>query len=103
MEPEHRTTSRKIVSWPVMLFYNRLGLVSAHTRDISESGVYVLASSVSFSTGDDIELSFCGNAPRSIQKLRLRAMIIRTDGTGAGLCFNESHRDTRRAMRDILA
>jgi hypothetical protein len=103
MESERRAAPRKPVSWPVMLFYNRLGLVSARTRDISASGAYIVAPSVSFSTGENIELTFAGDAPRPIQKIRLRATIVRTDGEGAGLCFDEFHGDTRRLMRDILA
>jgi len=85
---EHRWNTRVPLDINVTLNYDKVGLISARTRDLSLGGAYVMTDSIRLGkhTMLDVLLPHEDDPSRMV---RVPATVVRTDGEGVALQFTD--------------
>jgi hypothetical protein len=98
---EHRWNERQATDHNVLIKVREQGLRQARIRNISSSGVFIeLPLTAPLSNNSRVELIFVRSTNRIARILRIPALVVRTNQSGAGLMFFDS---SPAAFRTLLA
>lgn len=98
---ENRWGSRKPSGIDVILDYRPLGLVHGTLRNYSLSGAYIQTVNASIPVNASINLVFLMPDDLVTQIQRVRAQVVRQDGTGLGIMFTDIERHTLRILHSM--
>lgn len=97
---ERRIFARRLVNARVMLAHGSFGEIRAKTRDISDSGVFVVVQPVpKLPVGSHIKMHMLDS---KLPAIAFNMKVIRTTSEGVGLMFIDYEIDGQRFPMDIL-
>lgn len=99
---ERRWCARKAIELDVALYYDRLGLLSCRTLDMSMEGMFVNTGRIILSAFTKVHAVLTHHNGTASQQLRLPAKIVRVSSEGAGLQFHNFDSDTYYFLRELL-
>ncbi len=100
---ERRWCARKSIELDVGLYYDRLGLLSCRTLDMSMEGMFVNTGRITLSAFTKVDAVLTHHNGTDSQQIRLPARIVRVSPEGAGLQFHNFDSDTYYFLREILS
>ena len=97
---ERRAFARYLVSARVRLTHGSFGEVRGKTRDISDSGVFVVMTSVpKLPVGSHVKMNMLDSKQPNIA---FNMKVVRTTGEGLGLMFIDYEIEGQRYAMDVL-
>ncbi len=100
---ERRSTLRTPMSLNVSLYYDRLGLLSCKTRDISIEGMLLDTGRMRLSRHAKVEVVLTDLVEDYSDPIRVFAKVNRVDESLAALTFKNLEIDTFRRLKSLIA
>lgn len=102
MKMEHRLSMRKPIRVDVSIYYPPLGLIKGRTRDISLAGMFVETPGTELPKSASLDVAFVINGQSSPKLQRVRALVARVSGEGAGLMFDSFRQTSYSELQNLL-
>ena len=99
---ERRASIRQIVALRVSLYYDRLGLISCKTRDISIEGMLLDTGRVRLSDNTQVEVVLTDRTRDYSDPIRVQARVSRVHDSLAALIFQNLEISTFRRLKSLL-
>jgi hypothetical protein len=100
---ERRASTRRALVLRVSLYYDRLGLLSCKTRDISIEGMLLDTGRVRLSDNTQVEVVLTDRAQDYSDPIRVRARVSRVHESLAALTFQNLDISAFRRLKTLLA
>ena len=85
---EHRWNTRTPLDINITLNYDKVGLISARTRDISLGGAYIMTDSIRLGKHTMLEVLFPKDEDPG-QMVNVPATVVRSDNSGIAIQFTD--------------
>lgn len=102
MSVENRWSNRKALALEVSLFYPPLGVINAHTRNVSLEGMFVELDDVHIPPESRLEVSFQTPTRHGQIEHRLPAFVVHSSHDGVGLMLQHVGYREFDALRHVL-
>ena len=99
---ERRASIRQIVALRVSLYYDRLGLISCKTRDISIEGMLLDTGRVRLSNNTQVEVVLTDRTQDYGDPIRFQARVSRVRESLAALIFQDLEISAFRRLKTLL-
>jgi len=100
---ERRASVRRSVALPVSLYYDRLGLLSCKTRDISIEGMLLDTGRMRLSNNTQVEVVLPDRSEKRREPIRLQARVSRVRESLAALTFHDLEISAVRRLKSLLS
>ena len=100
---ERRASTRHVVSLRVSLYYDRLGLLTCQTRDISIEGMLLDTGRVRLSNNTQVEVVLTDRAQDYSDPIRVQARVSRVHECLAALTFQDLEISAFRRLKSLLS
>ena len=100
---ERRASVRQIVALRVSLYYDRLGLLSCKTRDISIEGMLLDTGRVRLSNNTRVEVVLTDRTRDYSDPIRVQARVSRVRESHAALTFQNLEISAFRRLKALLS
>ncbi len=81
---------------------NIAGMFRCRTKDIGLNGTYIPSKAMPISSDMDVELVFVAHSRTTPKRYRLKAQVVRSSDSGAGLVFPKLNGDQQQDFRRFL-
>jgi hypothetical protein len=99
---ERRASVRQIVALRVSLYYDRLGLISCKTRDISIEGMLLDTGRVRLSNNTQVEVVLTDRTQDYGDPIRVQARVSRVRESLAALIFQDLEISAFQRLKTLL-
>jgi len=99
---ENRWAARTPVRLSVDLHCRDIEVVNCSTRDISLNGAYIEVKQLQPDADSKVDLVFRLGQPGEYTRYRVPGKVVRSDGEGIGVMFDEVDASSFRSLREIL-
>ena len=100
---ERRASTRQILALRVSLYYDRLGLITCKTRDISIEGMLLDTGRVRLSDNTQVEVVLTDRTRDYSDPIRVQARVSRVHESLAALTFLELEISAFRRLKTLLS
>jgi len=100
---ERRASIRQAMALPVSLYYDRLGLLSCKTRDISIEGMLLDTGRVRLSNNTRVEVVLTDRSQDYSDPIRVQARVSRVHECLAALTFHNLEINAFRRLKALLS
>jgi hypothetical protein len=102
MKMEHRLSKRKPITVDVSIYYPPLGLIKGKSRDISLAGMFVETPGTVLPKSATLDIAFVIHNQTAPKLQRVRALVARVTGEGAGLMFDNFKHTSYSELQNLL-
>jgi hypothetical protein len=99
---ERRASARQVLALRVSVYYDRLGLLSCKTRDISIEGMLLDTGRVRLSNNTHVEVVLTDRTRHYSDPIRVQARVSRVQESLAALTFQDLEISTFRRLKLLL-
>ena len=99
---ERRASTRRLMALRISLYYDRLGLVTCKTRDLSLEGMLLDTGGIRLTSNAQVEVVLPDAAKSFSDPIRIRASVKRVSEGLAALVFRNLDIGTCRKLRVLL-
>ncbi|MGW8246760.1 MAG: PilZ domain-containing protein [Acidiferrobacterales bacterium] len=100
---ERRASTRQLLALRVSLYYDRLGLITCKTRDISIEGMLLDTGRVRLSDNTQVEVVLTDRARDYSDPIRVQARVSRVQESLAALTFLDLEISAFRRLKTLLS